>query len=77
MAQQQPARDLLKESAKWGVAGQKMLGRSKSTSPLANFFMDSSTGIRGLRLVLKRLLRWYGLRCVEVREGDDRCGEVF
>jgi hypothetical protein len=33
---------------------------------------DSSTGIRGLRLVLKRLLRQHRLRCVSVREGTDR-----
>jgi hypothetical protein len=30
MAQQQPAHDLLKESAKWGMAGPKFVGRSIS-----------------------------------------------
>jgi hypothetical protein len=32
---------------------------------------DGSTGIRGLRLILKRLLRQHSLRCVSVREGTE------
>jgi hypothetical protein len=29
------------------------------------------TDVRGLRLLLKRLWRWYGLKCVSVEESDD------
>ena len=32
---------------------------------------DDSTGIRGLRLILKRLLRQHQLRCVSVREDTE------
>ena len=32
--------------------------------------LRADTDLRGLRLLLKRLLRWYGLRCVDVREDN-------
>lgn len=33
---------------------------------------DDGAGIRGLRRLLKRLLRGYGRRCVEVRRVDGK-----
>jgi hypothetical protein len=34
--------------------------------------LRASTDLRGLRLILKRLWRVYQLRCIDVREDDDR-----